>query len=69
MKERKIVLADGNEVKGYVFKSFLSWYGICWIEGDAVKVELYPADNVVRCEDNINVEKANLSKGEQGEEN
>lgn len=53
MKERKIVLADGNEVKGYVFKSFLSWYGICWIEGDAVKVELYPADNVVRCEDNI----------------
>lgn len=54
MKERKIVLADGNEVKGYVFKSFLSWYGICWIEGDAVKVELYPADNVVRCEDNIN---------------
>lgn len=53
MKERKIVLADGNEVKGYVFKSFLSWYGICWIAGDAVKVELYPADNVVRCEDNI----------------
>lgn len=64
MKKRKIILADGNEVKGYVFKSFLSWYGICWIVGDAVKVELYPADNVVRCEDNINVEKANLSKGE-----
>ena len=61
MKKRKIILDDGNEVNGYKFKCYSGWYGICWKEGESVKVELYPDEKVVRCEDNIKAEKDDTS--------
>lgn len=42
MKKRKIILDDGNEGNGYKFRYYSGWYGICWKEGESVKVELYP---------------------------